>query len=137
MPQLNHTPTPWKVGKHSITVFGADGYEVTDPEQGPHVSEEWQNHIIENPSDYRHWSDNKKDWRDPAFAEMEANAEFIVRACNAHDDLIRSAQIADKLIKLIEKWADSEQEASYAVMDDIVALAQDERLPERTLKAVQ
>lgn len=71
---------------------------------------------------------------DMTWGEQHANARLI----SAAPDLFKAAAIADQLIKLIEKWADAEQEKSYAIMDDIVALAQNERLPEKALaKAVQ
>lgn len=34
-----HTPTPWRVGDDGTTVYDANGYEIVDAAQGPHLHE--------------------------------------------------------------------------------------------------
>jgi len=63
--EAKHTPTPWHVGGRDGRIFyAADGYAVSDATvfHGRHEG------------------------------EHTANAEFIVRACNAHDDLVKALQ---------------------------------------------
>uniref|UniRef100_UPI00197AE932 hypothetical protein n=1 Tax=Dyadobacter bucti TaxID=2572203 RepID=UPI00197AE932 len=92
MTEVKHTPTPWKISDHSLEIFGSDGFEICDPEQGPHVSEQWTKEIK---TEYRHWSGGEgTDHKERSFEEMEANAEFIVRACNSHYDLVAALEKA-------------------------------------------
>lgn len=74
---VKHTPTPWKTG-------GRIGSLNIDAENGRGIAT----------CGYTDTSDVTK-----SLAENVANAEFIVRACNSHDDLIhylkRIAQIAE------------------------------------------
>lgn len=58
--------------------------------------------------------------------EARANARL---SCAA-PELFKAAEIASQLCELITLWANAEQEDSYGIMDDIVALAQDQRIPE-------
>ncbi|MEQ1651124.1 MAG: hypothetical protein ABL897_01400 [Hyphomicrobium sp.] len=54
-----------------------------------------------------------------------ANGEFIVRACNAHNQLVEAAKLADQLCNLITRWVGTDLDEAYSIMDEIVALAQD------------
>jgi hypothetical protein len=93
------TPRPWKViGKNdtqvcSSAIQGASGYVVARAYHSP---------------------SSKVPYKD-LWAECEANAAFIVRACNAHEELVRSlkgfvdilstdmnqAQFVEKLMELM------------------------------------
>lgn len=61
----------------------------------------------------------------------EANARLICAA----PKLLKSAQLAVKLINLVEKWAASEQQESYEIMDEIVGLCEFERGPHEAVAA--
>ena len=56
----------------------------------------------------------------PAMDESKANAEFIVRACNAHEDLVR---IAETLKSLDEKEGLSPADLGYLRDCALAALA--------------
>lgn len=56
-----------------------------------------------------------------SLAEQEANAAFIVRACNAHDELVA---IVGELIR-IREWAHDETGAACAAYDGLADRARD------------
>lgn len=61
---MSHTPTPWRTYAGRAIVFDADGN---------YVAYCGQSHFIET-------------------EEQKANAEFIVRACNSHDELVAALE---------------------------------------------
>lgn len=95
---IKHTPLPWKVSKNSQIIFGSDGFQICDVEQGPHISEQWEEDIGE---EYRFWADNGKDgdYREPPEEEIEANAKLIVKCVNSHDDLLASVKMLQTILK--------------------------------------
>jgi hypothetical protein len=62
--EAKHTPGPWKYEADDNVIIGGDGLIMT-----------WQTRSI-----------------DVGVAERDANAEFIVRACNSHDDLMAALE---------------------------------------------
>jgi hypothetical protein len=65
-PNKKHTPTPWKIDQYETVVGTTDeAFEIASC-----------------------WTANSGIHKD--FKECRANAEFIVRACNAHDNLVRA-----------------------------------------------
>jgi hypothetical protein len=77
MADTQHTPTPWSIGGLS-----------SNPGEG---------HVIESDSADRTiaWTANSyctANDEEYISQEDEANAEFIVRACNSHDALLRAIQ---------------------------------------------
>lgn len=107
MTQSKHTAGPWKIDPFT-------GYKTQIYGDKKHIAVA----LAQSSEKFR-----------VTIAEAEANARLIASA----PKLLQAAKIADTLIKLIEKWADSDQEESYAIMDDIVALAQGERGPEQAI----
>jgi hypothetical protein len=73
---MNHTPGPWRIDKlhgNELFIIEPRGHWITEKVHGP------------NPQ------------------ECEANAEFIVRACNSHDELTTALHLcADRL-----EWSDN------------------------------
>jgi hypothetical protein len=79
---MNHTPGPWT---HN---FGQDGWliEAADEEQTYRVA-----CVFEDIGAYRiPDADNRDD-------EGEANARFIVQACNSHDELLEALREIDDI----------------------------------------
>lgn len=69
-----HTPGPWKSGSaRTGRVFGADGYEICDPTQGPHLH-------VDYDSDVGHWATTPGAYVDRTDEEIEANAHLIAAA---------------------------------------------------------
>ena len=67
---------------------------------------------------------SSEDYKDNPAVELHK-----ARLISAAPELLTSAKLADKLIRLIEEWADAYQADAELLMDEIVALAQDERGP--------
>lgn len=61
--------------------------------------------------------------------EVKANAQLIAAA----PELLKAAKTAKILCDLICKWADADQHDSFAIMDDIVCIA-DDRQPAQAIK---
>lgn len=69
---MNHTPTPWQTcGFENLTVNDSSG-----------------NTILACPGSST-----------GTLVEMKANAQFIVRACNAHEELVKIAQAYRNYLK--------------------------------------
>jgi hypothetical protein len=94
---MNHTPTPWTTHDHSHPsdqVFMLDGTIVADCK--------WTKHTPE---------------------QREANATFIVQACNAHDALVEQLTLAHRML-LQTSWR--EEQAFMNEITAALALAQKE-----------
>ena len=98
---MNHTPGPWT---HN---FGQDGWliEAADEEQTYRVA-----CVFEDIGAYRiPDADNRDD-------EGEANARFIVQACNSHDELLEALRgLCDELHK--GRKLDARKDYSLLVAD--------------------
>jgi hypothetical protein len=73
------------------------------------------------------------DGRNVAVAYEEKDAPLLAAA----PKLIEAAKLADNLIRLIEEWADADQTDAEQLMDEIVALAQDERGPAEAIREAE
>lgn len=63
---MKHTPTPWHVGmKPGPMIYGTKGEQIADMMEANGEADLF-----------------------PYVGENQANAAFIVRACNSHDDLV-------------------------------------------------
>lgn len=99
--EIRHTPTPWKTTKST-----ADFYDITPAGD-----------IL--PTIASVWDGEKKN--------AEANAAFIVRACNAHDELVLAAKDAAITIKLImDCFPSAKASESHVFMRLMKALAKAE-----------
>ena len=74
---MKHTETPYKILRANDFSFFITTEKFTDCEEG---------YIIAKTTDMG--------------KEAEANAEFIVRACNAHDALVEACKLAHEIISL-------------------------------------
>jgi hypothetical protein len=70
-----HTPTPWRAGSYS-SIVGVPIMAQPDPKQNTIIVAGTRSAAATTPDGFR--------------AEVEANAAFIVRAVNAHDDLVKA-----------------------------------------------
>ncbi len=66
-----HTPTPWNLNPKAVLVIESEGITVASCGNANVIRDQW-----------------------------EANAAFIVRAVNAHDELLR-------VVKALESWVDA------------------------------
>ncbi len=83
-----HTPTPWRLEYHP----GQRGEPATlIMQEGAEACERW---IAECP-----WGLDGDGDGDCSATEAQANAAFIVRACNAHGDLIAACRAAEQFIR--------------------------------------
>lgn len=95
MSKSMHSPLPWHHFEH------CEGHSINDA-NGHHVA-------------YTDWDCLAFDTED---APAEHNAAFIVRACNAHRHLLRTARLAFKVCRLVERWAD---EADSVRQSELIA----------------
>ena len=90
---MNHTPTPWKIAQQK----GIVGYQ----KEGDRLiySEQTKEHIAET---FQYRNEENFD------AETSVkNAEFIVTACNAHEDLLEIAKVGmARMTKAQREWAE-------------------------------
>lgn len=110
--ETKHTPTPWEAVNHSWCTTGI--YAVDKAEGGTIAVLDIQAEADEETQpELERW--------------MAANAEFIVRACNAHD------QLAKALLDIAE---DAEGSAAFGAAEDaIVALGDVARAARAALAA--
>jgi hypothetical protein len=83
MSEQKPTPLPWR---HHYGVIYAEDVEVAEIFR------------LDEPSR----PTEERPTRADCEAEEQANAEFIVRACNAHDDLVKAALTAQTYLRLQE-----------------------------------
>lgn len=74
--QAAHTPTPW-VNQSDRTIIGGDGYTVATVDQAYAFAANWTGAEIERPE-----------------IEAAANAAIIIRAVNAHAELLAACLAA-------------------------------------------
>lgn len=87
---MGHTPLPWKCGKDSDCPYG-----------------EWEILWGDHPTVIAHTANSVTG---PDSLDSRGNAEFIIRACNSHYDLLAACetaldQIGDPLVFLMVKQA--------------------------------
>ena len=102
-----HTPTPWKL-THKIDPTAVSAVTATGQFEA----------VIANCGG---WSSNCND-PEAQRDEQVANAEFIVRAVNAHDALV-------KQLSLVRKFYAAMGYVEVADIDDALALARGEAVP--------
>lgn len=99
MSTTKHTPGPWTSGSaRTWRVFGADGYEICDPTQGPHLH-------VDYDSDVGHWATTPGAYVDRTDEEIEANAHLIAAAPDllaACVELIRGDGTSDSVQRAID-----------------------------------
>jgi hypothetical protein len=88
--KAQHTPTPWNV------VYGFDLW-VSSPKTNQFVAE-----VV--------YDEDKPQ----SVEELEANAEFIVRACNNHDDLVGTLSECADLLEQAKKYSDKSGDVGMA-----------------------
>ena len=75
MSDTQHTPGPFTI-EHQEDISEGNGYAWAI--RGWQSEDAFQKPYVQN----------------PAYANSEANAEFIVRACNSHDELVKALEYA-------------------------------------------
>lgn len=78
MSEMSHTPTPWKLGPTGDTVDDANGLELLRMYE----------------------ADGREE---PTALPYRANAAFIVRACNSHEELLSALKRAREALKANEE----------------------------------
>lgn len=76
MSEMSHTPAPWKVGPTGDTVDDANGLELLRMYE----------------------SDGREE---PTALPYRANAAFIVRACNSHEELLVALKWAERQLRAL------------------------------------
>lgn len=96
---MKHTPTPWlaeiecEAPRRVFTIKGADGRLVAN---------------------YLSFDDHYSFSHQTAFPEdVEYNAAFIIRACNAYDDLVDALENAERLMQQFADWADKQDPSDF------------------------
>ena len=90
-----HTPLPWAEGRHPTKVQGPDGFALADT-AGVHLAFGYD-------PEGGHWAGIAGASRDMDEAEEEANAAFIVRACNAHDEILEAIEAIELRCDLVNR----------------------------------
>lgn len=103
---MTHTPAPWHVNQESKVL-------------SPFLVKSGNNLIAvcgkASEADPYNWTTSIPN-------QQLANARLIESA----PELLEAAKLAKQLCELITKWCDAEQYDAESIMDDIVALAQDD-----------
>ncbi len=82
---MKHTDLPWNAFDGGI--YDSDGFEILEEEA---ILLNWNSIPGVN-----HWSDKPGiTCKERTLEEVKANAEFIVRACNSHDELLEALKNA-------------------------------------------
>jgi len=106
-----HTPTPWRVEQGTGLVWG--NCTIFDDGTPDRLGVPVTDGQIE-----RAWSKGNG----PSYEEMEANAAFIAKACNAHEALVKALQEAKRQLEAYELAASGENYNSLQI-NDALALA--------------
>lgn len=85
-----HTPTPWRVEENTDLIWGCCNADDTSSYGMGYP-------IISGFASFGGWADGRPDYN-----EKEANAAFIVRAVNAHDDLVDALRLAERELAAVE-----------------------------------
>jgi len=105
--EAGHTPVPWKIGAREI-LYGEMYIGVDAASRS----------IAKMTGGYYtrpHRPESKA-----TIAENTANAEFIVRAVNSHDDLLAACRVAQDLT---DKWKRTEHGADFNEVDSVLRAA--------------
>lgn len=106
MNEAKHTPGPWAVGR-GAAVYGADGYEVADAAQGPHI------HASYTGAD-GHWASTPNAHIERDEDEELANAHLIASA----PELLESVNKLLAWIVLLAEALDTEPETVEAAFSN-------------------
>jgi len=90
---MAHTPTPWRVEENTDLIWGACNADDTSSYGMGYP-------IVAGFASFGTWAAGR-----PDFNEKEANAEFIVRAVNAHDELIEAL---NECAEYFERFSDAD-----------------------------
>jgi hypothetical protein len=111
--EVPHSPLPWHTGP--TTLVGevwiySERYPIAEP-IGP--GREWLAKVknaffrLRGDASPAAWKDTEEIRKAKYWATMRANAAFIVRACNCHDDLLSALK---EIVASIEEWEVSVRE---------------------------
>ena len=101
---MGHTPGPYIMAKSKSPDLRQREDYLIHTEDGLHIAEvfQYQNHENKN-------------------GPSEANSKFIVKACNAHDDLLEALTMACKV--LIDNNLDESMAGEFEILTDALAKA--------------
>jgi len=106
---MKHTKTPWKASGIVQSAPDTEGDMLIHTEGGLHVAEVFQ---VQN---LKH--------KDPE--QSRANAAFIVKACNAHDELVSALHHAIGVFACIPEETKEEMEKAFGdSIDDLAPLVE-------------
>lgn len=111
MTQSNHTPTPWK-----IYDADSDNIHIGDIASPPKAG--WQYNTVCNM--YETTNDYDK-INTELLNNAKANAKFIVKACNAHEELLEALKWALKLVP-ISGWKPEYEKQFTKEYNAVIAL---------------
>lgn len=110
MSETKHTPTPWWNESGVIHAQAADW----TPEEHNCCHPAYANQNI-----------------DPEDGDTDANAEFIVRACNNYDKLLATCKESRRRIIAIQTTCEVKRDCAWLTyLDDVIAEAQAEQKPD-------
>lgn len=103
-PETKHTPTPWSYRKNSTfyDISGSGGF----------------GHIADTCA-----SSATVPFNGRSIELGEANAEFIVRACNAHDALVEAVYAACRMISVKYTGKEQRENEDWSIIEAALALA--------------
>lgn len=108
--QATHTPVPWHIEEDGDALWIHDALNATIADVPPSM-------VMMDGGDYELTDEDR------------ANAEFIVRACNAHDDLLAACEQALAYFAVIEKanrgktWPAHSEKVNADIMRAAIAKA--------------
>lgn len=114
---MNHTPTPWRTytkGQYDLVTSIRTGWAF-----GICSEDKKQVAIIDVPEN-----------KDSGFEEQQANANFIVTACNAHEDLkaaLKEAWMTLAQVDALKRIDDGSEEGKNADANRIATMTQIEQ----------
>lgn len=78
----------WGLGRHGTDIVDGGGFNIISIEDASAILDGWDVKL-----DINHWADAPgRAYREVSEEEAECLAAFVLRACKAHDDLVRAAQ---------------------------------------------
>ena|ERR1051325_5103529 len=108
---MKHTPTPYDVNR--VCSEGIAHFTIID-QRGKVIVDTFNSEVAEIHEEWDHDSDGNS-WRNQWDEQGRVDVEFIVRACNAHDELLEALKYARRFLK------PGEHDTAY--IDEIIAKA--------------
>jgi len=98
--ETRYTKTPWFYTETHTPEPQQDDYLIHDAE-GRHIAEVFQYQNNENQN-----------------GPSQANAEFIVRACNLHEELLKACELVPKMIETLMDELAEQKATDWGIVND-------------------